>query len=77
MKSFHIYIVSCSDGSYYTGHTDDIEKRISEHELSTGHSYLASRLPVQVVFTSTFDTRNEALEMEQRIKRWTKRKKKP
>ena len=75
MKSFHLYILKCSDGSYYTGHTDNIEKRISEHKLGIGDSYVSSRLPIQVVFASPFNTRYEALEMEQRIKKWSRSKK--
>ena len=75
MKSFHIYILRCSDGSYYTGHTDNIEKRISEHRLGVGDSYTTSRLPIEVVFASEFNTRHEALEMEQRIKKWSRSKK--
>ncbi len=75
MKSFHLYILRCSDGSYYTGHTDNIEKRISQHKMGFGDSYVSSRLPIQVVFASAFNTRYEALEMEQRIKKWSRSKK--
>jgi putative endonuclease len=76
MLFFHVYILKCRDGSYYTGHTDDIEKRISEHKLgSIPTCYTKTRLPVEVVFTEAFATRVEALDMEQRIKGWSRRKK--
>jgi predicted GIY-YIG superfamily endonuclease len=76
MLSFHVYILKCNDGSYYTGHTDDIEKRISEHHLgSIDTCYTKGRLPIEVVFTEAFGTRAEALDMERRIKGWSRKKK--
>ena len=50
MLPFYVYILKCSDGSYYTGHTDDIDKRISEHKLGIIKCYTSTRLPVKVVF---------------------------
>jgi putative endonuclease len=59
----------CSDKSYYTGHTDNIEKRISEHKQSIYPcSYTKTRLPVEVVFIQSFTTRNEAFIAERKIK---------
>lgn len=76
MLSFHVYILKCSDGSYYTGHTDDIEKRMSEHQLGLIDScYTKTRLPVEIVFIEIFKTRNDALDMERRIKGWSRKKK--
>jgi putative endonuclease len=76
MLPFHVYILKCNDGSYYTGHTDDIEKRISEHQLGLiATCYTKTRLPVEVVFTEMFDARVEALDMERRIKGWSRKKK--
>lgn len=76
MLSFHVYILKCSDGSYYTGHTDDIEKRMSEHQLGLIDScYTKTRLPVEIVFIEIFKTRNDALYMERRIKGWSRKKK--
>lgn len=75
MLSFFVYILKCSDNSYYTGHTDDIEKRISEHRLGKIKSYTQDRLPIEVVFIQEFGTRAEALEAERKLKSWSRFKK--
>jgi putative endonuclease len=68
MENFFVYILQCSDRSYYVGHTDDIEKRISEHRLKTHNCYTSTRLPVELVFCQQFFSRAEALEAERKIK---------
>jgi len=69
-------MLKCSDDSYYIGHTDDIEKRISEHITGTYPCcYTRSRLPVIVVFVQNFETREEAFLAERQIKGWSKAKK--
>ncbi len=74
--SFWIYILKCSDNSYYTGHTDDLEKRILEHQTGQmSGCYTSSRLPVELVFSQDFTTREEALAAELRIKGWSRKKK--
>lgn len=75
MKPFYVYILKCSDGSYYTGHTDLIEKRISEYMSGTVSGYTASRLPVQVIYVETFGSRYEALAAERQVKGWSRKKK--
>ncbi len=75
MKPFYVYILKCSDGSYYTGHTDFIEKRISEHREGRVAGYTASRQPITVVFVDTFNSRYEALAAERQIKGWSRKKK--
>jgi predicted GIY-YIG superfamily endonuclease len=73
--SFWVYILHCSDGSYYTGHTDNIEKRIPEHESGAIEGYTSTRLPVKLVFSEQFTTREEALSCERQIKGWSRKKK--
>jgi len=73
--SFWVYILKCSDDSYYTGHTDNLEKRIAEHQSGLQACYTATRRPVTLVFSQEFPSRIEALMSEQRIKRWSRRKK--
>lgn len=75
MEYFYIYILKCSDGSYYTGHTDNFEKRIAQHKEGNGDGYVAARLPVEPVFVELFASRAEVLEAEFKIKRWTRKKK--
>ncbi len=75
MKYFFVYILRCSDGSYYTGHTDNLEKRVSEHKLGKCSGYTSQRLPVELIFSTTFHTRDEAFVAERKIKSWTRAKK--
>lgn len=75
MLNFYIYILKCSDGRYYTGHTDDLEKRIAEHQAGTYKGYTSTRLPVKVIYVEEFASRAEALEAEIKIKDWSRKKK--
>lgn len=56
MSYFFVYIIKCYDNSYYTGHTDNIEQRISEH-FNKKSTYTASRFPIEVVFVQQFNSR--------------------
>jgi predicted GIY-YIG superfamily endonuclease len=73
--AFWVYILRCADGSYYTGHTDALEKRIADHEAGRIQGYTSTRRPVELVFTQAFPTREEALAAELRIKGWSRKKK--
>ena len=73
--SFWVYILKCIDGSYYTGHTDNLELRLSHHADGKLGGYTATRLPVTLIFVEQFETRVAALEMEMRIKGWSRKKK--
>ena len=73
--SFWVYILRCADGSYYTGHTEDLEKRLVEHATGQIAGYTATRGPVRLIFSEEFSTREEALAAERRIKGWSRKKK--
>jgi len=76
MKFYYVYILLCSDNSYYTGITNNVEKRISEHQSkSSRESYTASRLPVKLVWNLKCDNPNDAIKIEKQIKGWSRRKK--
>jgi predicted GIY-YIG superfamily endonuclease len=75
MKDFFVYLLQCSDGSFYTGHTDDLEKRLYEHQMNYYECYTSTRLPVSLVFYMTFCSRSEALAAERQIKGWSRIKK--
>lgn len=60
MQPFFLYILKCSDNSYYLGHTDNLEKKLSEHQEGNGSNYTASRLPIQLVYHELFASRNDA-----------------
>jgi len=73
--SFWVYILSCADNSYYTGHTDNLEKRISEHQSGICPGYTSNRLPIKLVWSQECVTREEALSAEMQIKGWSRKKK--
>jgi predicted GIY-YIG superfamily endonuclease len=74
--AFWVYILRCADNSYYTGHTDNLEKRIQQHHTGAIPScYTFKRRPLQLVFSQDFPTRVEALASEQQIKGWSRKKK--
>jgi len=73
--SFFTYILRCSDGSFYNGHSDNLEQRVAQHQSGYFTGYTCKRRPVELVWSEYFSTRIEALEAEKRIKGWTKAKK--
>ena len=73
--AFWTYILLCSDGRYYTGHTDDLERRIAQHQHGGFCDFTSRRRPVTLVWSQDFGTRVEALEAERRIKPWSRAKK--
>jgi len=72
---FFAYMLRCNDGSYYVGHTDDLERRIAEHQSGEIPGYTAQRRPLELIWSQEFETREEAQEAEFRIKKWSRRKK--
>ena len=73
--AFYAYLLRCSDGSYYAGHTDDIDRRMAEHATGACGGYTAKRLPVFLVWSDSFMTRDEAFAAERKIKGWSRAKK--
>ena len=69
------YIVRCSDGSYYTGSTGDVERRVWEHNAGLVPGYTSRRRPVSLVFAVECDSGMEAAELERQIKGWRRAKK--
>nr|WP_321485277.1 GIY-YIG nuclease family protein [uncultured Draconibacterium sp.] len=77
MKLFYVYIVKCSDNSYYVGVTNDIERRLEEHNQGVSeNSYTYKRRPVTLVFYETYNDFKIAEQWEKRLKGWSRRKKK-
>jgi putative endonuclease len=76
MKNYFVYIVICSDDSYYTGVTNDLERRIAEHNFGNDEkSYTYSRKPVKLVYSELFNDIKDAIKAEKQIKGWTRKKK--
>lgn len=67
-----IYIVECRDGTYYTGYTNDIKKRIKAHNEGKGAKYTSGRRPVTLKYTEKYKTKSEALKREYAIKQLTR-----
>jgi predicted GIY-YIG superfamily endonuclease len=73
--AFHAYILRCRDGTYYVGHTDDLERRIVEHQSGALLGYTSRRLPVIFRWAQDFQTRDEAFAIERKLKGWSRAKK--
>ena len=70
---YYIYILKCKDKTFYTGYTNDIEKRILAHNtLKTGARYTKGRRPVSLVYSEKFKTKSEALIREVKLKNLTR-----
>ena len=75
MSEACVYLLRCSDGSLYTGWTNDLDKRLAAHAAGTASRYTRSRLPVELVLTLPQPDRSAAMREEARIKRLTRRQK--
>ena len=72
---FWAYMLHCRGGAYYTGHTDDLDQRVSAHRSGNIAGFTSDKLPVELVWSQEFASRQEAFEAERRIKGWSKAKK--
>lgn len=72
---WHTYIVQCKDGTFYTGISTDIERRISQHNSGKGAKYTKQRRPVHLVYSETHPNRSEASKREWVIKQLSRKEK--
>lgn len=72
---FWVYILHCADNSYYTGHTDNLENRISQHQMGEHDCYTPKSHPLTLIWSQEFSSREIALSAERQIKGWSRRKK--
>ena len=76
MKPYYVYILRCSDGSYYTGITNSVERRLYEHQEGLiERCYTHNRRPVKLVYVEEYADVIEAISREKQIKGWTRAKK--
>ncbi|MDA0177674.1 MULTISPECIES: GIY-YIG nuclease family protein [Mesoflavibacter] len=76
MKISYVYILKCSDNTYYTGITSNLEQRITEHKLGKHiESYTYKRRPIELKFYAEFSDISIAIQTEKQIKKWSKAKK--
>jgi putative endonuclease len=73
--TFWADMLHCNGGRLYTGHTDDLERRIAEHENDDGGGFTSAYRPVRLIWTQEFPTRLEAMEADRQIKGWSRAKK--
>lgn len=71
----YTYILKCSDDTLYTGWTNDLEKRLKAHNDGKGAKYTKVRLPVEIVYYESFETKQEAMRREYEIKQLTRKQK--
>ncbi|WP_298395385.1 GIY-YIG nuclease family protein [Flavobacterium sp.] len=76
MKTYFVYILKCSDNSYYTGFTNNLERRFGEHQAGKNkESYTFSRRPLKLMWFETFNDVLNAIAIEKQIKGWSRIKK--
>jgi len=75
MSKGYMYILECSDGTYYTGSTKDINRRIAEHQSRHGAKYTRGRVPVKLVYYEEYSRIDEAFYREKQVQGWCRRKK--
>lgn len=68
MSDHYVYVLECADGTFYTGYTTDVERRVDEHNAGEGAKYTRGRTPVSVVHVERFDSRSAAMSREHEIK---------
>ncbi|MEH2044196.1 GIY-YIG nuclease family protein [Nostoc sp.] len=71
----YMYILECADGSYYTGSTTDLERRLWQHQQGEGANHTAKRLPVKLVFCEYYQCVVDAFEREKQVQGWSRKKK--
>ena len=76
MKLMFVYLLKCADGTFYTGVTNDVERRFNEHQSGFNpNSYTFDKRPLALVYQQTFLEPMQAIEFEKRVKKWSKAKK--
>lgn len=70
-----MYILLCSDGSYYTGSATDIDKRLREHQAGLAANHTSKKLPVKLVYFEEFQRIDEAFYREKQVQGWSRKKK--
>jgi putative endonuclease len=72
---WYMYILKCSDNSFYIGHTTNIQERLIRHNSGQGAKWTAARLPVNLIYKESFTSKQESIKRELQIKKWSHKKK--
>lgn len=71
----YMYILLCNDGTFYTGSTRDLKKRVNEHQQGKGENHTKKRLPVVLVYYEEFERIDWAFNREKQVQNWSQAKK--
>lgn len=71
----YTYMLECSDGTFYTGYTTDIDRRVTEHNNGNGAKYTTGRTPVRLVYQEAHETKSAAMSREHEIKSYSRSQK--
>ena len=72
---YHVYVLRCSDNTFYTGYTTDVERRVREHDDGNGAKYTRGRTPVELIHVESFDSQSDAMSREYEIKQYSRAEK--
>jgi len=75
VNDHYVYVLECADGTYYTGYTTDLKRRVDEHDAGEGAKYTRGRTPVSLVHAEAFDSRSNAMSREHEIKTFSRSRK--
>ncbi|WP_435348383.1 GIY-YIG nuclease family protein [Haloarchaeobius sp. HRN-SO-5] len=75
MSEHYVYVLACADGTFYTGYTTDVERRVAEHDAGEGAKYTRGRTPVELRHVESFDDRSAAMSREYEVKQLSRREK--
>lgn len=75
MSDHYVYVLECADGTFYTGYTTDVERRVAEHDAGEGAKYTRGRTPVELVYRERFDSQSAAMSREYELKQLSRRQK--
>lgn len=73
--SFFVYILQCADGSYYVGHTQNVEQRVEAHNAGRAAEHTSIRRPVTLVYSEEVKSEPAAVQRERQLKGWSRAKK--
>jgi predicted GIY-YIG superfamily endonuclease len=73
--TYHVYILRCSDNTYYIGWSENVAKRVKAHNNGTGAPYTLTRRPVVLVYQEKCESKNAVISRERQIKKWSRAKK--
>ncbi len=71
----YVYVLECVDGSFYTGYTTDVQRRLAEHNDGEGAKYTRGRTPVELVYKESYGNRSSAMSREAEIKGFSRSRK--